>query len=247
MSIAALWFSFVIATIPGEWQETALAALDRPRWQIYPYRDVELTKRVSTHDFLFAGAVNPSTRRRDSLFSNTLVLPAFNLFEALKIDDPKKLAWKEHLLIFARAIWSKPCSKAPISPRPIYMARICSARRSITRSFRARRSMARSCRAHRSISRSCRARLSNGRSFRGRRSVGSFRARRSIGRSFRARRSVGSFGRVVPLGAASGRVAQWAVLMPNHFGGPISWDAQAYNELRHSMNSIPEDGRREVR
>jgi Pentapeptide repeats (8 copies) len=25
-----------------------------------------------------------------------LVLPGFNLYEALKIDDPKKLAWKEH-------------------------------------------------------------------------------------------------------------------------------------------------------
>jgi uncharacterized protein YjbI with pentapeptide repeats len=26
-----------------------------------------------------------------------VVLPGFNLYEALKIDDPKKLAWKEHL------------------------------------------------------------------------------------------------------------------------------------------------------
>ena len=34
MSIVALWFSIVVATIPGEWQETALAALDRPRWRI---------------------------------------------------------------------------------------------------------------------------------------------------------------------------------------------------------------------
>jgi hypothetical protein len=57
----------------------------------------EKTKRVSTHDLLFAGAVDPATRRRKSLFSNTLVLPGFNLYEALKIDDPKKLAWKEHI------------------------------------------------------------------------------------------------------------------------------------------------------
>ena len=34
ISILALWFSIVVATIPGEWQETALAALDRPRWRI---------------------------------------------------------------------------------------------------------------------------------------------------------------------------------------------------------------------
>jgi hypothetical protein len=82
MSIAALWFSFVIATIPGERQETVLAALDRPRWQISDnaYR----TRLVSTHDLLFAGDVDKTTRRRKSLFSNTLVLPGFNLYEALK-------------------------------------------------------------------------------------------------------------------------------------------------------------------
>ena len=99
MSIAALWFSIVVATIPGEWQETSwLAVLDWPLWRITDVEDdEEKTKLVSTHDFLFAGVVNPTTRRRDSLFSNTLVLPGFNIYEALKIDDPKKLAWKEHL------------------------------------------------------------------------------------------------------------------------------------------------------
>jgi uncharacterized protein YjbI with pentapeptide repeats len=98
-SIVCLWFSIVVATIPGEWQETVLAALDRPRWQI-TYVDVfgkVQTKLVSTHDLLFAGEVYETTRRRKSLFSNTLVLPGFNLFEALKIDDPKKLAWRKHL------------------------------------------------------------------------------------------------------------------------------------------------------
>jgi uncharacterized protein YjbI with pentapeptide repeats len=85
MSIAAVWFSLVIATIPGERQETALAWLDRQGWL------------VSTHKLLFAGEVDDTTRRRKSLFSNTLVLPGFNLYEALKIDDPKKRAWKEHL------------------------------------------------------------------------------------------------------------------------------------------------------
>ncbi|MGH6834804.1 MAG: pentapeptide repeat-containing protein [Methylocella sp.] len=98
MSIAALWFSIVVATIPSEWQETALAALDRPRWRFsYVEWGEHKAKLVSIHELLFAGPVNPSTRRRDSLFSNTLVLPGFNLYEALKIDDPKKLAWKEHL------------------------------------------------------------------------------------------------------------------------------------------------------
>ena len=54
-------------------------------------------KLSSTHDLWFAGDVDPTTRRRKSLFSNTLVLPGFNLYEALKVDDPKKLAWKKHL------------------------------------------------------------------------------------------------------------------------------------------------------
>ena len=104
-SIAALFFCIVVATIPGEWQETALATLDRPRWQITYVEEKgiiyltpkEKTKRVSTHDLLFAGEVDETTRRRNSLFSNTLVLPGFNLYEALKIDDPKKLTWKKHL------------------------------------------------------------------------------------------------------------------------------------------------------
>jgi uncharacterized protein YjbI with pentapeptide repeats len=59
--------------------------------------EVTKTKLVSTHDLLFAGEVEETTRRRKSLFSNTLVLPGFNLYEASKIDNPKKLAWREHL------------------------------------------------------------------------------------------------------------------------------------------------------
>jgi uncharacterized protein YjbI with pentapeptide repeats len=98
ISIVALWFSIVVATIPGEWQETALAALDRPRWQItYKSWAGERTKLVSTHDLLFAGEVDETTRRRKSPFSNTLVLPGFNIYEALKIDDLEKITWKEHL------------------------------------------------------------------------------------------------------------------------------------------------------
>ena len=90
----------MIATIPGEWQETALAAMDKPRWKV-SHLDEESgkqkTKLISTHDLLFAGDVDETTRRRKSLSSNTLVLPGFNLYEALKIDEPNKLAWKEHL------------------------------------------------------------------------------------------------------------------------------------------------------
>ncbi|MGH7888812.1 MAG: pentapeptide repeat-containing protein, partial [Candidatus Binatia bacterium] len=98
MSIVAIWFSIVVATIPNEWQETELAMLDRPRWRVAEEYGKEKTKLVSTHDLLFAGEVDDTTRRRKSLFSNTLILPGFNIYEALKTDDPNKLAWKDHLI-----------------------------------------------------------------------------------------------------------------------------------------------------
>jgi uncharacterized protein YjbI with pentapeptide repeats len=47
---------------------------------------------------LFNGEVDGVTRRRKSLFSNTLVLPGFDALEAAKIDDPKKLDWAKHTL-----------------------------------------------------------------------------------------------------------------------------------------------------
>jgi uncharacterized protein YjbI with pentapeptide repeats len=98
VSIIALWFSIVVATIPGEWQETTLASLNPPVQRVDVNRDGKKdTKLITARDLLFAGEVDDATRRRKSLFSNTLVLPEFNFYEALKIDDPKKLAWKEHL------------------------------------------------------------------------------------------------------------------------------------------------------
>jgi uncharacterized protein YjbI with pentapeptide repeats len=97
-SVLALWLSIVIATIPGEqqenWQTKTVVTLHTQRCQICVPKEATL---FSTHDLLFAGKVDGTTRRRKSLFSNTLVLPGFNLHEALNIDDPKKLAWKEHL------------------------------------------------------------------------------------------------------------------------------------------------------
>jgi hypothetical protein len=47
---------------------------------------------TSFHDLLFNGAVDDVTRHRKSLFSNTLVLIGFDLLEAEKIDDDKKLS-----------------------------------------------------------------------------------------------------------------------------------------------------------
>lgn len=53
---------------------------------------------ASPHDALFAGRVDEATRRRTSPFSNTLVLPGFNIFEAQKIDEPTKVAWKKYTI-----------------------------------------------------------------------------------------------------------------------------------------------------
>ena len=54
------------------------------------------------HDLLFNGSVDFVTQRRKSLFSNTLVLPSFDLLEAKKIDDEKKLEWAKHTLSLRR-------------------------------------------------------------------------------------------------------------------------------------------------
>ncbi len=126
MSIAALWFSIVVATVPGEWQETALKALNPPVTRV----DVETdgkkdTKPITVRDLLFAGEVDDATRRRTSLFSNTLVLPGFNLYEALKIDDPKKLAWKEHLFdLRARHLEQAVLNGADLTKADLYGAQL---------------------------------------------------------------------------------------------------------------------------
>jgi hypothetical protein len=83
LTMSTLVFACAIATIPGEWQENHL-----------PGRSVLLAVRK----VLFFGDVNETTRRRASFFSNTLILPGFNIYEALKIDDPAKIEWKERLV-----------------------------------------------------------------------------------------------------------------------------------------------------
>jgi hypothetical protein len=72
-------FAWGVATFPGEWQE-----------------------KYVTVPWLFGGDVDPVLRRPKSYFANTLILPEFNLYEALKIGDPKKVEWKEHLIAAPR-------------------------------------------------------------------------------------------------------------------------------------------------
>jgi uncharacterized protein YjbI with pentapeptide repeats len=82
LSLCTILFACAIATIPAEWQEDRL-----------PYRAAR-----SLREWIFFGTVDNTTRRRASLFSNTLVLPGLNIYEALKIDDPKKVEWKPYLI-----------------------------------------------------------------------------------------------------------------------------------------------------
>jgi uncharacterized protein YjbI with pentapeptide repeats len=100
LSIVALLFSWAVATFPSEWQEDHL-----PSFRIVPVtsnRFQEKRRLASFHDWLFSGEVNEETRRRESLFSNTLLLTGFNFFEASKVDDPKKADWRDHLLSLRR-------------------------------------------------------------------------------------------------------------------------------------------------
>jgi hypothetical protein len=54
---------------------------------------------TSFHDLLFNGEVDRVTRRRKSLFSNTLVLPGLDALEAARIDDTKKLGSVKQTLV----------------------------------------------------------------------------------------------------------------------------------------------------
>jgi uncharacterized protein YjbI with pentapeptide repeats len=78
LSALVVWLSCSLATIPGEWQTFTA------------YRPL--------HAMLFHGFPNPSTHRPSSPFSNILVLPYLNVYDILKVDDPQKTDWREHLL-----------------------------------------------------------------------------------------------------------------------------------------------------
>jgi len=83
LAVCTMFFAWTLATIPGEWQEDHL-----------PYHAALGFLRAR----IFTGPVDYTTRRRRSFISNTLVLPGFDIYEALKIDDPKKVEWKQHLI-----------------------------------------------------------------------------------------------------------------------------------------------------
>lgn len=83
LSLVAVWLSVVIATIPDEPQETSLGWLGVG----------------SMRGILFAGnVVDQATGQRMGWFSDRLILPGFNLYEVLNVEDPKRLDWKDHLI-----------------------------------------------------------------------------------------------------------------------------------------------------
>lgn len=84
-SVLAIVFSWTIATFPGEWQEAALPSL-----RIVPGGPHGL--RLSLHDYVFDRTIDATTRRRDGFFTSTLILPAFDIYEQLKIDEAAKAA-----------------------------------------------------------------------------------------------------------------------------------------------------------
>jgi uncharacterized protein YjbI with pentapeptide repeats len=80
-SLGVVWFSCIVATFPGEWQER----LSDIKW-------------ISPHQKLFMGPPDLILRSSGSILSNTLILPGFNTFDAQKIDDPKKVEWRSNLI-----------------------------------------------------------------------------------------------------------------------------------------------------
>jgi uncharacterized protein YjbI with pentapeptide repeats len=92
-SFAAVLFSYPVATFPGEWLENLL-----PSWRLFEPRDVhDLSRRASFNELIFYPRIDPVTLHRESWFSNRIVLLGFNLYEGLKIDDPKKVEWRDYL------------------------------------------------------------------------------------------------------------------------------------------------------
>ena len=65
-SLAALAFAFLVATFPGEWADTPFPGATKLAFNTLPWP------------------------------KNTLYLPELNIWEAFKLDDPKKLDWKGH-------------------------------------------------------------------------------------------------------------------------------------------------------
>lgn len=104
-AFSPIGFAFTAATFPGEWLDDLVGKIQWiPPNSVTAWlgaRQIDSRNRpVSTsfHDLLFNGQIDVLTLQRKSLFSNTLMLPWFDVVQAAKIDDPKKLSSVKHTL-----------------------------------------------------------------------------------------------------------------------------------------------------
>jgi uncharacterized protein YjbI with pentapeptide repeats len=90
-SLTPVLLGFTIATFPGEWLEQSIPTvrLVPTTWEAW-----RLPKSgwVSLHELLIAGEVDYVTRKPESLWSNRLVLPNFEIGDRIKFDAEGKIA-----------------------------------------------------------------------------------------------------------------------------------------------------------
>ncbi|MDQ6702265.1 MAG: pentapeptide repeat-containing protein [Pseudomonadota bacterium] len=125
--LVPIGLSFTAATFPGERMEDWIG---NEQW-IPPngltawIGQQDKSIWTSFHDLMFNGDVDVVTRRRKSLFSNTLVLPEFDALEAAKIDDPKKLdTVKQTLVLRGRHLESAVFDSADLRKSDLAGARL---------------------------------------------------------------------------------------------------------------------------
>jgi hypothetical protein len=103
-SLALIVVAFVAARFPGESLDALYGA---KKWipsnvvtaSLGAVNDEGEPIPTSLHDLLFNGPVDIITRRRKSLFFNTLVLPGFDALDSKRIDDQKTLDWAKSSLV----------------------------------------------------------------------------------------------------------------------------------------------------
>jgi hypothetical protein len=100
VSFVPIGLAFTTMTFPGE----ALDYAGKTQWippnPLTAFFGATDEKKepvwTSFHDLLFNGQIDNVTRRRKSLFSNTLVLPEFDALEGARIDDHKTAKIDDH-------------------------------------------------------------------------------------------------------------------------------------------------------
>jgi hypothetical protein len=98
-SSLALLLAVTIATFPGEWLEEKLppVRLIPTTWEAWTLPSVQAIQApgsgwATLHELLVAGEVNYVTGRPQSLWSNVLVLPNFEVGDRVKFDTEGKIA-----------------------------------------------------------------------------------------------------------------------------------------------------------